>query len=212
MLPFTIEQFHAVFEHYNTALWPMVAVAYAAGALVLYTIVKPDEARARTASLAAAAMWAWTGIAYHLIHFAAINPMAMVFGALFLVEAALLLYFGAVRGQLQFRSTGLRHIAGWLFVAYVVVAYPLIGLANGIGWGGLPHFGVTPCPVTLFTFGVLLLSKPPLPWVLMVVPVIWSLIGGSAAILLSVPQDWPLLAGGVMTSVVLLMTRWAANV
>lgn len=58
----------------------------------------------------------------------------------------------------------------------------------------MPTFGVTPCPVTPFTFGILLLS-PGTPWWLLVVPAAWSLVGGSAAYRLRVPQDWVLLAG-----------------
>jgi hypothetical protein len=54
-------------------------------------------------------------------------------------------------------------------------------------------FGITPCPLTLFTFGILLLASGRIRWSLLVVPGAWSLIGGSAAFLLDVPQDWPLL-------------------
>jgi hypothetical protein len=32
---------------------------------------------------------------------------------------------------------------------------------------------------------------------LLVIPVLWSLVGGSAAFLLQVPQDWILLASGL---------------
>jgi hypothetical protein len=60
-------------------------------------------------------------------------------------------------------------------------------------------FGVTPCPVTIFTFGLLLLTVRSVPRWLFVVPFVWSLIGGSAAILLNVPQDWLLLVSGCIT-------------
>jgi hypothetical protein len=43
---------------------------------------------------------------------------------------------------------------------------------------------------------MLLLTIGPVPRWLLVIPVIWSLIGGSAAILLAVPQDWLLLVSG----------------
>jgi hypothetical protein len=69
----------------------------------------------------------------------------------------------------------------------------------------LPAFGITPCPLTLFTFGLLSLTQAPVPRRLLLVPVAWSLIGGSAAGLLGIPQDWPLLAGGGVTLVVLLL-------
>ncbi|WP_284265772.1 DUF6064 family protein [Bradyrhizobium iriomotense] len=61
-------------------------------------------------------------------------------------------------------------------------------------------FGVTPCPATIFTFGLLLTTMRPVPRWLLVIPVVWSLIGGSAAILLHVPQDWLLLGSGCIAA------------
>jgi hypothetical protein len=70
----------------------------------------------------------------------------------------------------------------------------------------LPMFGVTPCPVTIFSFGMLLLTRQPVPRWLLVIPFLWSLVGGSAAILLRVPQDWALLVAGAV-SLALLVQR-----
>ena len=47
-------------------------------------------------------------------------------------------------------------------------------------------FGVTPCPVTIFAFGVL--AAKPLPRLVLVIPLAWSLIGGSAAVLLGIAR------------------------
>ena len=66
-------------------------------------------------------------------------------------------------------------------------------------------FGFTPCPVTLFTFGLFLLATAPIPRGLLAIPLIWSLIGGSAAFLLGVPQDWQLLFSGA--AIVLILWR-----
>ena len=65
-------------------------------------------------------------------------------------------------------------------------------------------FGVTPCPVTIFTFGLLLLTMRPVPRGLLVIPFVWSLIGGSAAVLLYVPQDWLLLVSGCIAAVLMV--------
>ena len=63
-------------------------------------------------------------------------------------------------------------------------------------------------PVTLFTFGMLLLTIRPVPNWLLVVPAIWSLIGGSAAIVLNVPQDWLLLfRGGIAVPLIVVRDR-----
>jgi uncharacterized membrane protein YphA (DoxX/SURF4 family) len=64
--------------------------------------------------------------------------------------------------------------------------------------------------VTIFTFGVLLLTTDRIPRWLLIIPVIWSFVGGSAAFLLGVAPDWLLLVSGVMT-IVLLNTRHTAN-
>ena len=69
-------------------------------------------------------------------------------------------------------------------------------------------FGIAPCPVTVFTFGLLLLTTEWVPRRLLVIPVVWSVIGGSAAFLLAIPQDWPLLVSGVT---VLALLRRDAN-
>ncbi len=82
-----------------------------------------------------------------------------------------------------------------------MVLYPLLGLASGRNYFDLPAFGVTPCPVTLTTIGVLLLAPPPLPRRLYAIPAAWALVGGSAALLLAMPQDWALLVAlGVLVA------------
>ncbi len=206
MLPFTVEQFFAVFRAYNGSLWPAIPVAYALGAAVLWAIVSQRPVAARLAAVALALMWLWTGVAYHIAYFAEINRLALPFGALFIAEAILLVVVAAWRRPISFGSAGLPAIAGWTLIAYTVIAYPLIGWMAGHPLAELPQFGVTPCPVTLFTFGVLLLARPPAPWLLLVIPVVWSLIGGSAAFLLHVPQDWVLLLSGVATLLLLVLS------
>ena len=85
---------------------------------------------------------------------------------------------------------------GLAFAAYAAILYPLIGMMTGHRYPAMPMFGVTPCPVTIFTFGMLLATVPPISLWLLAIPFVWSLIGGSAAILLHVPQDWFLLVSG----------------
>ena len=197
MLPFTHAQFIEVFARYNAAVWPAQVAAYLLALGMLLALWLPWKHKGRFAAAGLALMWSWTGIAFHGLHFSAINPAAFLFGALFVVQA-LLLTRAAFAGTLQFGDAG--KAATWLggsLVLYATVAYPLLGLWAGNALGELPMFGITPCPVTLFTFGVLLLAAPPVSRWLLVIPVIWSLVGGSAAFLLHVPQDWVLLFSGL---------------
>jgi hypothetical protein len=95
----------------------------------------------------------------------------------------------------QFR----RDAAGWAglaLVAYSAILYPLIGWLAGDSWRQMPAFGTAPCPVTIFTFGMLLMARPLFSRWIMAIPFAWSLIGGSAAFFLNVQQDWLLLFTG----------------
>lgn len=207
MLPFTVEQFLAVFVTYNEAIWPAQVFAYVAGGLAFSLVLRRHERSDRMIAGILAAMWAWTGLAYHLTFFTVINKMAYGFGALFVVQAAAFAYTGVYRSRIMFGlNAGPGAWIGLAFVFYAAIAYPVLGLAMGHSSVELPMFGVTPCPVTIFTFGMLLLTRQPFPWLLLVVPVLWSLVGGSAAMLLRVPQDWLLLVSGAV-AVALLIRR-----
>lgn len=207
MLPFTPEQFVAVFARYNTAIWPAQVVAYLLGGVVVSLLFRRSLWSDRTIAASLALMWAWTGVAYHLLFFATINNAAYAFFVLFVVQAAALVYTG-IYHRIDFGlPTGLATWIGASFVVYAGVAYPLIGMAAGHRASELPMFGVTPCPVTIFTFGILLLTVRRPPIVLLVIPTLWSAIGGSAAFLLHVPQDWPLLFSGAVAVPMILALK-----
>lgn len=206
MLPFTREQFTAVFADYNAAVWPAQVVAYVLGLAMVAAVLRPSPAGHRLVSTGLALMWAWTGVAYHGLFFAVINPAALGFAALFVLQGALFVYHGVLRHRLSFGpSVGPARWLGWGLVVYAAMAYPLLGAWAGHGYPQLPMFGITPCPVTLFTFGLLLLTTAPVPRSVLAIPLAWSLLGGSAAFLLGIAQDWPLLFSGI--SVVLLIRR-----
>lgn len=96
---------------------------------------------------------------------------------------------------------------GWAFIGYATLVYPLLGWWAGHSYPQMPMFGVTPCPVTIFTFGLLLLAQPTVPRWVLVVPFAWSLMGGSAAFLLQVPQDWFLLLSGLAVIPIVMRDR-----
>jgi hypothetical protein len=193
VLPFSHEQFIAVFAIYNEAIWPAQIFAYGLGLLVLAATVGQRGLARSIPCVALAAMWAWTGTAYHWLHFVQINPAAWLFGIMFVLEAVIL---GTVAPRISFaRRYGPRRLLGIGLIVYSMLLYPLVGILAGYQPASLPWFGVTPCPLVLFTLGILLLSAGARWWV-WVVPLAWSLIGGTAAWLLGIAQDWPLLLSG----------------
>lgn len=101
----------------------------------------------------------------------------------------------------------MRRAVGWSLLVYSVVLYPAFGLLLGERALDLPAFGLTPCPVALTTLGLLVLAaRPGRPW-LHVIPVASALIGGSAAVLLRMPQDWPLLLAPVLLAILAFCER-----
>jgi hypothetical protein len=142
-----------------------------------------------------ASMWLVNGVAYHWTFFSEINTAARAFGLLFVVQALLLLGAPLVspRFRIEARSDA-RTVAGLGLAAFAMVVYPLWGRLAGHAYPAVPVFGLAPCPTTIFTIGLLLLGSWRVARWLLVIPVLWSVVGGSAAVLLGVPQDYGLIA------------------
>lgn len=202
-LPFTREQFFDAFGAYNRSLWPF-ALALWVYALVAAIALTRRRGRGPAAATMLAVQWIWAGVAYHAVFFAAINPAAWLFAALFVIEGGLLVWFGVVRDQLRFSPAGsLRHAVGWTLIIYALV-YPLLAQAEGHAFPRGPTFGL-PCPTTLLTIGWLFVADPPWPKVVALVPIAWALIGGSAASLLGVRTDLMLWVAAIALTAALLV-------
>ena len=211
MLAYTTEVYLSVFAQYNAAIWPAQIIATALGVLVVLLSLRPRKGSDKIIAACLAASWLWTGVVYHMMYFTTIEGAAWAFGAAFAIEGIGFAWTGAARGRLRFRfSPSLYGWAGLGLVIYSLAATPLIGSLAGHGWLRAPMFGVAPAPVTLFTLGMLLLSERRVPHHLAVIPLLWCLIGGTAAWLLNVAEDLALpLAGVAAMALVLWKNRRA---
>jgi hypothetical protein len=193
-LPFSELEFMDVFGSYNTALWPAAAALWVASLAVL-SLVLCGHRIDRVVSLLLAVHWAWAGIVYHFAYFAPINPAALLFGAVFLLEALLLGWAGLKREPIRYaHERTARHMVGVALAVYAL-AYPFLAMTIVQPYPSTPTFGV-PCPTTLFTIGFFFMSTPTF-WRLAAIPLLWTVIGGSAAVLLGVVTDFALLAAGI---------------
>jgi hypothetical protein len=203
-VPFTTEQFMEVFARYNQVVWPMQVVLYV---MALAIIGLAWRSAGRWVLPLLAALWAWMGLVYHWGFFTAINPAAWAFGGLFFVEAMVLLVVGLRRAPPSFVIRRDRYgIAGAVLMAYALAVYPLLGRALGHVYPASPTFGL-PCPTTIFTLGLFLWADGRLPLRLLVIPALWSVVGFSAALSLSVTEDYGLLGAGLVAT---LMVGWRA--
>ena len=146
-------------------------------------------------------------IVYHLVFFSSINPAAILFGVLFIVQGGIFLLYGFYRNRISYRiENNVYGVAGMSMIVYSILLYPLLGWWNGHIYPASPTFGL-PCPTTIFTFGILLFSISRLPWFILIIPVIWSIVGFSAALNFGMMEDGGLLIAGILTCVLL----WTKN-
>jgi hypothetical protein len=203
-IPFTTEQFLQVFEKYNQAIYPFQFALILVAIVTIFITTSRKPFANKLIAYLLAFLWLWTGIAYHLIFFTAISPPAYLFGTLFIVQGLLFLYEGVVRNRLIFRaSQNFYSIFATIFIAYSLVIYPLIGYALGRTFLASPTFG-TPCPTVIFTFGLLLWTDKRFPLSLLIIPVLWSLVGTSAALSFGIKEDFGLLVAATIGTIMII--------
>ena len=206
--PFTADVYFSLFETYNNAIWPAQLVACGLGIFALGLTLRSMVAGGRIAFAVLSALWLWTGIAYHFMYFFQINFAALGFAGLFALQGVLFAGY-AIGGRRAFRFRS--DVFGWSglsFCLFALLVYPLFGWLAGHGWPQAAAFGVAPAPTTIFTFGMLLMLEGGAPLYLAVVPLLWSLAAGSAAVLLlRIPEDLSLLLAGVIGFALLVWKR-----
>jgi len=173
----SIDQFLDLLQTYNISIWPMQIITSALG-LVAVILVFFSWQRSNQAILVILSLfWLWTGLVFCIGYWASLSKPAYLFGALFVIQGVIFLMMLA-QGRLSFRFLpGGYSLIGLVVIAYAILGYPMVGQAlNHIYPRSLP-FGVVPCPTTIFTIGMLMLTDKPFPRYVLVIPLIWSFCG-----------------------------------
>jgi len=205
-LPFSQEQFFAVFTAYNESVFPAQLVLLALGLGAMLVALRPPRWADQTVGGVMVALWLWMGVVYQWGFFSAINPAARAFGAGFVVEAVLLLWFLVVRHRVGFRAgASWRGGVGLVLLIYAFAVYPALGWTLGHRYPASPTFGL-PCPTTIVTLGLLLWTVRRPPVAVMVIPWVWAVVGTSAALQLDVREDL-----GLLIALVFSVWGWVAG-
>ena len=205
-LPFSEEQFLRTFAEYNRGVWPAQLALATLPALAIFLAARRHSRfldKLITAMLAL--LWLWMGVVYHLAFFTEINRAALLFGALFILQALLFFTVAFQKPSLTYRfRANIYGFGGAVLFVFALIVYPALGYALGHKYPAAPTFGV-PCPTTIFTFGLLLWIESRVPTWLMLIPLGWALIGASAALSLGMIEDFGLLAAGLFAFVLVLL-------
>jgi hypothetical protein len=210
VLPFDRESLLTLFAHYNDAVWPWQVLWLALGFAALGLLHPRTRAKFKTRGVAAilAGLWAWMAVVWHFVFFTTIQPVAWLFGAVFLLQSAAFVWYGVLHDGFASNaprapspsaiSQGLpwRAAAAWALLGYALLAYPLLGWEQGLRFPATPTFSV-PGPTTIYSVGLMLLAGPRVPRVLFIVPVLWALVGSMAAVTLGLTQDLMLWLAGI---------------
>lgn len=203
-LPFTIEQFLAVFKNYNQQVFPMQVLFYLISFFVIYLTIKPNSKSNKIISIILAFLWMWMGFVYHIIFFTAINKAAYLFGVVFIIQGVLFLILGIFQNTLSFRYHFDKFgIIGMSLILFALIIYPILGYFLDHIYPSSPTFGL-PCPTTIFTFGILLMNVKKCPLTILVIPFCWSVIGFMAAFQFGILEDMGLLVASLVTTSLLI--------
>jgi hypothetical protein len=187
--PFTTEQFFGVFEKYNLALFPAQWILLLLGVIAVFLIHSNVKAKHLIISCFLGFLWLWMGIVYHILFFADINPVANVFGIVFILQGILFFINGFRSEKLSYSFTpSSKDYIGYFLIVFGLLLYPVIGyLVNGALERTI-SLGL-PCPTTIFTFGFLMLTSSKLPRYMLIIPSLWAILAFSAVIKFGVYQD-----------------------
>jgi hypothetical protein len=196
MLPFTVEDLLAVFATYNLAIWPMQVVAYILGVAAVLLVAGRSALTTRVIVGILSFLWLFSS-GFFIFALVEIYRPAYVFGAAFIVQAAIF-FACAVKPRLSFAfARDAYTLVGLVFIAFAMVGYPVMGYFVGHRYPQSPPFGLTPCPLSVFTFGLLLLADSRVPKWLLAIPFLYA-IGGIMPVSIGVIEDLAMIVAGVV--------------
>jgi uncharacterized protein DUF6064 len=189
LLLFSPRTYYRMLGHHNEAAWPGQILTLGLGLGILGLLRRSTPWQGRIISSIVAMLWAWVAWSFLGRRYATINPVATYFAWLFAIEALLLMWLGAIRGQLRFRPS--RGAAGMLGIVVFVMAltlYPVLAPLGGRPWVQGEIFGVAPDPTGLATLGLLLLTEGRPRWELVVIPALWLSISSATLWAMGSPE------------------------
>ena len=168
------------FSKYNQAIWPIQIAAYALAAFVILLAVKRVKYSDNIILFILSFYWLWAGIVCLFGFLAPDFPIFYMLGVMAVFQGILFLYFGfkSENKLLSFSfKADIYGMTGAIYIIYALIIYPIIGYLTGHPLHNYPVFGVAPCPVCIFTLGLLIIARRRFPLILLIVPLIESLLG-----------------------------------
>jgi hypothetical protein len=203
MLSFSLEEFLMILERYNLIVWPMQILAYFFGILALVFVFKKNKYSNQIILTVLSLYWLWNGIIFCPIFWAPTYNFAYLFAAFCIIQGILFI-IAIFKCNISFGLySNLYTIIGIVFIIYAMVGYLIFGYFLGHVYPKFFPFGLVPCPTTILTFGLFLLTDKKVPRYYLIVPFIIAL-GGFLAAYKGVLEDIGLIIAGFLGTYLLL--------
>lgn len=212
MFPFNAEVLASSYARYNVEVWPAQVVALAL-ALAGVWLSFADRSRfeplilGRVIGVILAGGWLWCGLVFFLQHFARLDFMAPIYGVVFVIEAALLLWFLVVQHCPLRGGSDALSAAGLVLAFLATVGLPLLSGLGEAGFAAARIVGLAPGPTVLLTLALLLLVEGRPPWLTLIIPLLWCAVAAVTGWTLEVPEA---LAVAVLGAAGIGLLMWKA--
>lgn len=197
LLMFSETVYWRLFELHNQALWPLPLLMPLIGIIMLILLLRPAPRVDHALPIILAALWCLVALAFIWYRYAAINWAMQYLVPVWLLQAALLLWFGGYRRILTFTwRRSLKSYLGLGLFLYAVLLHPLTVVLAGRPLLGAEIFGLAPDPTAIATLGLVASAGPlRVVWPLLLIPLVWCLVSWVTLYTLGTPAAWvPLLS------------------
>lgn len=211
------EEFFNTLQTYNETVVPVTVLTFALGAVAVFLAVRKTKYSDKAISAVLSFLWIWSGVVFFILFY---GPAEVVFlnvtmsgawyvaGVLWIIQSFIFLLAGVLKSSLSFKlDNDSRSIIGAAMIVYAIILYPLIGFLTGFSYPKYPIFGVAPCPVTIFTFGLLQWTDKKPPIFAAIIPLVWALLGIMPVLALSVYADIGLILSGIIGFPLILVRK-----
>jgi hypothetical protein len=183
------EHFFQRMAEYNNAIWPAQIISYALAIVIIIHSIKKWKASNEINTTIVALLWIWNGAVTEMLFFSKFQTQYYVWGILWILQGIFFLIIG-LKHTFDYKiQKNWYSYTGIIFILYALIIYPLIGSFLGHGYPQGPIFGVAPCPVCIFTFGVLLFVDKKIPISVLLFPLLWALLSIYPIIMMGIIAD-----------------------
>jgi hypothetical protein len=197
-LLFSPRTYYRLFEIYNAAIWPAQILAVALGLAIPFLLCRPGQRHSRILAALLALAWLVVAWAYFYLRYATINWIATFFALGFAIEGLLLLWFGFIRGHLNFALTDRTSRIGLGLYLIAMLIMPLLGSLFGRSLLQAEIFGLAADPTAVGTLGLLLAARGRKVISLLIIPLAWCLVSAATLWTMSSPEAWIMIAAPVV--------------